>query len=334
MAPAARPSAGSGPNGSPPPSRCTISRVIELFREWQPSGPLDVHLTLAPLRRGGSDPTYRVDADGSVWRAARTPAGPGTLLVLPRPAHGAVAARAWGPGAAWLLEQLPDWMGARDDVSGFEPRHPALRALHARRAGFRVTRTGLVLDSLVPTVLEQKVVGLEAHRSWRGLVWRFGEPAPAPPSGPALRVAPDPDRWTRIPSWEWRLAGVDDARSATVIRACRVWRRLEETIAFDRVDAFRRLCAVPGIGPWTAAETMQRAHGDADAVSVGDYNLPGVVGQVLAGHPVDDAGMLDLLEPYRGHRYRVTRLAELSGIQPQRRGPRARLRVPPARGRE
>jgi 3-methyladenine DNA glycosylase/8-oxoguanine DNA glycosylase len=308
-----------------------MGQVEELAREWRPWGPLDVRQTLAPLRRGSGDPTCRVTADGSVWRAARTPDGPGTLRVLPRGPGEVVAAQAWGPGAAWLLEHLPDWMGARDDPGGFDPGHPVLRALHASRAGFRVTRTGLVLDTLVPTILEQKVVGLEAHRAWELLVRRFGERAPVPPSGPSLWVAPDPDGWRRIPSWEWRLAGVDDARSAAIIQACRVWRRLEETIAFEHHAAFRRLRAVPGIGPWTAAETMQRAHGDADAVSVGDYNLPNVVGQVLVGHPVDDALMLELLEPYRGHRYRVTRLAELSGIRPRRRAPRAPLRPLPTR---
>jgi 3-methyladenine DNA glycosylase/8-oxoguanine DNA glycosylase len=71
---------------------------------------------------------------------------------------------------------------------------------------------------------------------------------------------------------------------------------------------------------------MQRASGDPDAVSVGDYNLPKAVGWALAGRIVDDAGMLELLAPYAGHRYRVTRLVELSGIRPPRRGPRLPVR--------
>jgi hypothetical protein len=32
--------------------------------------------------------------------------------------------------------------------------------------------------------------------------------------------------------------------------------------------------------------------------------------------------MLELLEPYRSHRYRVQRLVEMSGVAPPRRGPR------------
>ena len=65
------------------------------------------------------------------------------------------------------------------------------------------------------------------------------------------------------------------------------------------------------------------ALGDPDAVSVGDYHLPGLVVRVLANEPGgDDARMLELLEPYRGQRGRVIRLLESSGLQAVRRGPR------------
>jgi 3-methyladenine DNA glycosylase/8-oxoguanine DNA glycosylase len=66
----------------------------------------------------------------------------------------------------------------------------------------------------------------------------------------------------------------------------------------------------------------QRALGDADAVSVGDFHLAKLVGWALVGEPVDDDTMLELLEPYRGHRYRAVRMVELAGLHPPRRGPR------------
>ena len=91
-------------------------------------------------------------------------------------------------------------------------------------------------------------------------------------------------------------------------------------------DADGGLRALPGIGAWTSAEVRQRACGDADAVSVGDYHLPGVVGWALAGQKVDDAGMLALLAPYAGHRHRAARLIELTGLGPPRRGPRNPVR--------
>jgi 3-methyladenine DNA glycosylase/8-oxoguanine DNA glycosylase len=80
--------------------------------------------------------------------------------------------------------------------------------------------------------------------------------------------------------------------------------------------------SLPGIGRWSSAEVAQRALGDADAVSVGDYHVAKDIGWAMTGAPVDDDGMLELLEPYRGHRFRVQRLIELSGIHRPRRGPR------------
>jgi 3-methyladenine DNA glycosylase/8-oxoguanine DNA glycosylase len=80
---------------------------------------------------------------------------------------------------------------------------------------------------------------------------------------------------------------------------------------------------VPGVGEWTAAETAQRALGDPDAVSVGDYHIHDVVVHALTGRPRgDDAEMLRLLEPWRGQRQRIVRLIELSGVAKPRFGPR------------
>ena len=76
------------------------------------------------------------------------------------------------------------------------------------------------------------------------------------------------------------------------------------------------------MGPWTSAEARIRAFGDPDAVSVGDYHLAHQVGYALTGHRVDDDGMVELLEPWRGHRQRVIRLLSLSGAFEPRRGPR------------
>jgi 3-methyladenine DNA glycosylase/8-oxoguanine DNA glycosylase len=189
----------------------------------------------------------------------------------------------------------------------------------------RVGRSGRVFEALVPAVLEQKVVGREAHRAWRYLLLKFGEVAPGPaPDG--MRVFPPPETWARIPSWEWHKAGVEGVRVRTIVTAAAVAARLEQILALDPAEADRRLISIPGIGPWTSAEIRQRAMGDPDAVSVGDYHLPRVVGWTLAQRIADDEGMLNLLAPYAGHRHRVTRLIELGGNHPPRRGPRMPVR--------
>ncbi|MFE9454634.1 DNA-3-methyladenine glycosylase family protein [Streptomyces sp. NPDC006739] len=295
-------------------------------RRWVPEGPLDLGLVLGPLRRGPGDPTFRATPDGSVWRASRTPAGPGTLRV--RAYGGEVRGEAWGPGAEWLLERLPELLGAADEPGAFVPRHRLLAEARHRRPGLRLTRTGLVLESLIPSVLEQKVTTVEAYRAWRLLVRGFGEPAPGPgPAGGRMFVMPAARTWALIPSWEWHRAGVDDKRASTILRAVRVAARLEQAVGMEPGAAQARLEVVPGVGPWTSAETVQRSHGAADAVTVGDLHLPGIVGWALAGNrSADDSEMLRLLEPYAGQRHRAARLILLSGKVPGRRAPRMPVR--------
>jgi 3-methyladenine DNA glycosylase/8-oxoguanine DNA glycosylase len=145
--------------------------------------------------------------------------------------------------------------------------------------------------------------------------------------GPAtLRVPPDARTLLALPDWDWHRAGVDRTRRRTIRAVATVADRLEEAVDLDAVAALDRLRRVPGVGAWTAAEVAQRAWGDADAVSVGDYNIPNLVGWALTGARTDDAGMLALLAPYQPHRHRVVRLIEVSGVAPPRRGPRLAVR--------
>ncbi|MFC6578716.1 DNA-3-methyladenine glycosylase family protein [Planomonospora parontospora] len=194
-----------------------------------------------------------------------------------------------------------------------------LREAARRHPGLRICRTSRVLEALVPAVLEQKVVLAEARRAWRWLLLKYGGPAPGPaPEG--MRVFPEPEVWRSIPSWDWHRAGAEAVRARTIANAARHAVKLEA--AGDSAELDRLLRALPGIGAWTSAEVRQRSHGDPDAVSVGDYHLPSLVGWSLAGEKVDDAGMLRLLAPYRGHRHRVSRLLRLAGARPPARGPR------------
>jgi 3-methyladenine DNA glycosylase/8-oxoguanine DNA glycosylase len=289
--------------------------------------PIDPGTTLSGLRRGTGDPTFRIGQDGAIWRGIRAPAGPATVRITARPRERLVEAQAWGPGADWVLEQLPEMVGGLDDPSGFEPGLTLLDRARQRFAGWRVCRTGLVMEALVPAILEQKVTAREAWRSWRELVWRFGERAPGPGLQLKLWVMPTAATLAALPVWEWHKAGVGPDRRKTLIRACTVAARLEETISLAPAEAEKRLRSIPGIGIWTAAEVRQRAHGDPDAVSVGDFNLPKLIGHALAGETWDDDTMVAALERWRGHRYRVTRLLELAAyggmVSPQpRRGPR------------
>ena len=248
------------------------------------------------------------------------PTGAASYRLAQRGLH-EIACDAWGPGADEVVAGLPDLLGARDVAHGFVTDHPLLERTRALHPGLRIPCTGRVFEALVPAVLEQKVTGKQARDGFRRLVMAYGEPAPGPaPVG--MRVPPPAEVWRRIPSWDWHRAGVGPQRARTVLTASRLVDRLEEAVGLEPAAALARLRAVPGIGEWTAAEIAQRALGDGDALSVGDYHLAGFVGWALIGRPLDDAGMVELLEPWRPHRYRVVRLLEISGASKPRFGPR------------
>jgi 3-methyladenine DNA glycosylase/8-oxoguanine DNA glycosylase len=284
---------------------------------------VDLQATLGSLARGGGDPTLRFVSDG-LWWATWLLDRPVTLQLRVDPGDRCVRARAWGETATAFPDQLPGIAGAEDVVDGFVPRHPVVAEAWRRYRGWRVPSTGRVLEALAPAVLEQQVTGAEARSAWRRLVTRYGMLAPGPTPVP-MRVPPPAATWASIPEWEWYQAGVTPQRRRTLVRAASVGRRLDALAGLPADRAGPVLRELPGVGAWTEAEVRQRAFGDPDTVSVGDSHLALQVSWALTGERGrrgDDDRMLDLLEPYRGHRYRVQRLIELTGIAPPRRGPR------------
>ncbi|QRP51189.1 DNA-3-methyladenine glycosylase [Amycolatopsis sp. FDAARGOS 1241] len=291
--------------------------------EWRPSFALDLAAVLSPLSRGRGSLNFRGER-GVWWLAANTPSGAGTLALLRRP-DGVVEAEAWGAGADFLLDGVPSLLGAEDDDSGFVAHHSAVATARRATPGLRLGSTRRVWDSLVLAVLEQKVSGKEAIRSWAELCRWFGTRAPGP--GPAfLRVPPSPVAIRSIVDWNWHRIGVDLKRRTALINAARVAPRLEEAVALRGSSGRALLRKVPGIGVWTAAEIAQRAWGDPDAVSFGDYNIPNMVGHTLLGRRIDDEEMAELLAPYAPQRQRAVRYLEACGARAPRFGPRIELR--------
>lgn len=292
-------------------------------RRWIPGYPVALAAILGPLRRGTGDPTWSATPDGAIWRTTRTPDGPGLERLVADAGSGSVELAAWGPGREWLADRLPRLLGAQDDPGEFLAPAP-LRELQRRWSGWRVPRNERVLETLIPAILEQKVTSRQAWAGWRYLLRTFGAPAPAAAAAPpGLRVFPAPEVWRQIPSWQWHKAAVDPARSATVLRAAGAAGRVEECARLEPEAAAKRLRAIPGIGVWTVAETAQRALGDADAVSFGDFHIgPNVVYALTGRTDGDDEQMARLLRPYAGHRFRIQRLVELGRIARPRRGHR------------
>jgi 3-methyladenine DNA glycosylase/8-oxoguanine DNA glycosylase len=332
--------AGAGAAGADVAGAVPGGGTVGAVRRLRPPERYDFAGTLGGLAMGRHDPCVRLD-DGGFWWATRTPDGPATLHL--RREAGDLVAEAHGPGAAWVLDRADAVAGLRDDLSGFTDvaaRHPVVAQLAVRHRGLRLPATGRVFQRLLRTIFEQKVTGTEAYRAYAATVRHFhrqsgGEPAPGAP--PGLLLPPDPAAVVATPYWVFHPFGVEQRRADTLLRAALVAGRLDE--CQDAVEATRRLTAVPGIGAWTAAEVVRTAFGDADAVSVGDFHIPHMVAWVLAGQAragarestpgslsPADRRMLELLEPFRGHRGRVCALLERAGTHAPRFGPRRPIR--------
>lgn len=282
--------------------------------------PCDVAATLRPLQHGHSGTT--VLAGNEVWTATRTPEGPASMRIVQ--SGRSIEAEGWGMGAQHLLERLPDWLGLEDQPEQFDPPPGLLQELHRRHPGLRFPRTSAVFEAMVPAIIAQKVAGKEAGRSFKRLMTDHGEPAPGPGG---LRLQPSPDVLAAMDYADFHPLGVERRRADTLRRVAARASRVEEAATMDATDATARLMAFPGVGAWTSAKTAQVALGDADAVAVGDYHVPNLVAWNLAGEPrADDERMLELLEPYAGHRARAVRLLELDGRHAPKYGPRRRLR--------
>ncbi len=288
--------------------------------------PVDLHRSLRPLVASRADPTIVLHPT-RVDRAWGTPEGPATVTVR-QLARDRFDASAVGPGADWAVAHAPDLVGAADDLAGFTPEaHPAVAHAHRQRPGLRLIRSRRAVDVLVATIIAQRVTSGEAARSWTRLVRALG--APAPGAGD-LRLPPDPHQLARTPTWAFVPYGIDQARAARLVAACRRLPRLQEAIDLavdgDRAEARRRLLALPGLGPWTAGHLLRVAGGDPDAVEVGDYHVKHHVAWNLVGEPrADDERMLALLAPFTGHRGRVVRLLLSAGRRPPRYGPGRRV---------
>ncbi len=282
-----------------------------------------------PVRLGGTIGAAAIITTGTTafegneaWRATRTPDGPATVHI--RVQGTSAEATAWGAGSEWTLEHAPDLCGASDNPDDFVTDHPLIVRIQRHHPADRIGRTHLVFEALIPAILGQKVTGIESKRSLQAILRRHGEPAPGPRP---LRVLPEPSVLAGLPSYEYHSLGVERKRAETIKRVAARARKLETVAGMAPAETTRLLTAFQGVGAWTAALVTGAVHGDPDAVPVGDFHIPNTVSWALAGEPRGtDERMLELLEPFAGHRGRVIRLLKSAGFSAPKYGPRKAIR--------
>lgn len=289
----------------------------------------DLRRTLSVLRMGPFDPGMRLE-NGVAQIAMTTPAG--DVAVEANQGEREVEARLWGPGAEWLSRWVAELLGFADAPERFEPKHPTVERLWRRHSGMRLPRLPRVFTRAVQVVLLQLVTSREGYRAWSRLVRRLGRPAPGPLD---LWVPPDAEVMASTSTSVLEADGVLARQARTVFRIARQADRIEAAAKAGPEALAARFEAIPGVGPWTVQYVLGSGLGFPDAMLLGDYNLPNTAAWVLAGEERgDDARLVELLEPFRGHRFRVIRLLWSSGQRAPRRGPRRPMRnLPDSRWR-
>lgn len=273
---------------------------------YRPSHPVDLRFALMGAKSVTS-------VQGVRWWTTVAPTGPASVAFRPS-GDGSIRADAWGPGTDWALTHLPRLLGADDhDAEDFRPAHRLVRHLTSRFDALRVGATGRWYEALSIAAIGQRVVTADATTSRKRLAFRYGEQPVEIAPVPAF---PEPDRMLRLPDHDFHRAGIDRGRARVIRIAARYADRLERLEGVPGADADRWLQQLPGVGPWTAALATSAAGGNADAVPVGDLHIPGMVSRALSGEDGDDDRMLELLEPFAGHRQRVVRLIKMAGPGP------------------
>lgn len=264
---------------------------------------------------GSRDQTCRATED-SITQTFITPEGPALLQARFR--DGIASCSVVGDGSELLRSRLPDYFGESDCADGFEPQGP-LRTLAKTLAGTRLPRSPFVFHRLVQIVLQQLVSWDDAADAWKNMVRTYGSRSEVE----GIYYPPDPKTLTTLGYYDLVACGALPKQARLILMLAKQATRIERLAADDPAKLIRFLESIRGIGPWTIAYLRGFAFADPDVLITGDYGIPHYVSWFLKRQPrSDDVEMEQLLEPYRGHRFRALHLIMQSGTKPPRYGPK------------
>jgi AraC family transcriptional regulator of adaptative response / DNA-3-methyladenine glycosylase II len=173
-------------------------------------------------------------------------------------------------------------------------RDPRLRAVVGKLAGLRVPGAWDPFELAVRAILGQQVTVRAATTLAGRLAERFGTAADLGPS--LTRLFPTPATLADAPI---ETIGIPGARATTIRTLAAAV--ADGQLAFDASDGAEalaeRLCALPGIGPWTAEYVAMRALGEPDAFPAGDLGVRAALGNGAGPLPAKEAQAI--AEPWR-----------------------------------
>ena len=266
--------------GAETAARPGINRSVhELRVEVRPPWPFR-------LRGGSADGLLR-RRGGSLQRLLHRDGAPVHVAVIqPAPDRVIFGARAASePDAMWGIRRLRFATAVDDDLRPFYDEFrddPVIGKAVRAMPELRVRRAPLPWEALSNAVCEQLIEFERAVAIQRRMIAVLGTRCPRT----GLRDAPAPAAVAAVAPA--RLAALDlaPARALTLRRAAaEVAAGRADLLAEDPMPGWRRLRAIPGIGPWTLEVLALYGQGHHDRVPAGDLGYLKLVGRVVTGNP-------------------------------------------------
>ncbi len=248
-----------------------------------------------------------------------------TLIVVQRAAEG---------GALWLSvcgEAPADLIGLATRARrlfdlGADPariaadlgRDPLLRPLLRRRPGLRLPGAFDPFEIAVRAILGQQVSVRAATTLGARLVARFGEATALCATTGIRHRFPTP---ARLADADITAIGLPGARAQAIRHLARLWAegRLQLDGARELEASVAALCALPGVGDWTAQYIALRALGEPDAFPAGDLGLRKALAR--GGKPLSERALRERAEAWRPWRgYAAIHLWTHSSVLTNRKG--------------
>jgi 3-methyladenine DNA glycosylase/8-oxoguanine DNA glycosylase len=222
----------------------------------------------------------------------------------------ALSVCAFAEDAQELLDETVAGLTQDDRYFDFATEDRGIMRLHSLIPGMRLLRFPWLYDLTCSAILQQRIRTVDAMRDWRRITNRWGGHGLF-----GLRAFPPAEVLAAVPRFELERMGVDAKRASALLRFSKELRFVRFKSEMDFATLRQQLLRVPGIGGWTTETVLGYGAGDTDATIPADLHLPRVVCYALAGEfKGTDERMMELLEPFRGHRFRVIRLIYASGL--------------------
>lgn len=269
--------------------------------------PFRLDLTAGALRRLASNAVDVVASDGTFYRAFED--GQGAAIVAVRQTGEAtLEVRATGRNARRWLPRVARMLGTQVDLTAWYERAAEIEWLHrlaVQLRGLKPPRYSTLWEACAHAVVFQQISIHAAASIMRRAVESLGEPI-AVSDDVACVAFPRPQRWLEAGDDALRLAGLSRNKVAHLqsIAVAIVSGELREDAleALPTPQAAEMLCAIRGIGPWSAAVILLRGFGRLDTFPMRDSGVARSVA-LLAGSATGLDDVLRTLGPTSGMLY-------------------------------